>query len=214
MPQETEPAAPTVQPKRGRVSARALLLLGAVAIVLYGLDQLAKYLIVTRLHEGQLVPVLGQLLQLHYVTNSGAAFSLATGFTWILSIVAIGVVVFIVWFSRRIRSLGWATVFGLVLGGAAGNLTDRLFRPPGFGTGHVVDFLQVYGFPAIFNVADSGIVVAMAVFILLSLRGVGLDGSKTVYVRTKRSADDPDIVPEAKADRTATNTPPKPASKG
>jgi signal peptidase II len=184
------------------------VLLGVVALVLYGLDQLAKYLIVTHLHEGQLVPVLGQVLQLHYVTNSGAAFSLASGFTWILSIVAVGVVVFIVWFSRRIRSLGWATVFGLVLGGAAGNLTDRLFREPGFGTGHVVDFLQVYGFPAIFNIADSGIVVAMAIFILLSLRGVGLDGSKAVYVRTKRSADDPDIVPETK-----TTIAPKPASK-
>jgi len=104
LPQETEPAAPTGARERGRVSVRALLLLGAVALALYGLDQLAKYLVVTHLVEGQLVPVLGQLLQLHYVTNSGAAFSLASGFTWILSIVAVGVVVFIVWFSRRIRS--------------------------------------------------------------------------------------------------------------
>ncbi|MBW4031407.1 MAG: signal peptidase II [Acidobacteria bacterium] len=196
MPRETEPAAPTVQPERGRVSVRALLLLGAVALALYGLDQLAKFLIVTHLQVGQLVPVLGQVLQLHYVTNSGAAFSLASGFTWILSIVAVGVVIVIVWFSRRIRSFAWATVFGLLLGGAVGNLTDRLFREPGFGTGHVVDFVQVWGFPAIFNLADSGIVVAMGLFIILSLRGIGLDGSKAVYIRTKRSADDPDIVPE------------------
>ncbi len=195
MPQETEPAAPSSELARPRLSARALLLLGGVALLLYGLDQLAKYLVVTHLTEGALVPVLGQVLQLHYVTNSGAAFSLASGFTWILSIVAVGVVVFIVWFSRRIRSLAWATVFGLVLGGAIGNLTDRLFRPPGFGTGHVVDFIQVYGFPAIFNLADSGIVVAMALFLLLSLRGIGLDGTKTVYVRRARSADDPDVVP-------------------
>ncbi|MDP9028404.1 MAG: signal peptidase II [Actinomycetota bacterium] len=173
-------------------------MLGAVALVLYGVDQLAKYLVVTHLQEGQLVPVLGQLVQLHFVTNSGAAFSLASGFTWILSIVAVGVVVFIVWFSRRIRSIGWAVVFGLVLGGAAGNLTDRLFRQPGFGTGHVVDFVQIYGFPAIFNIADSGIVVAMALFLILSLRGIGLDGRKAVYTRVKRSADDPDVVPAAK----------------
>lgn len=166
--------------------------------MLYGADQLAKYLVVTHLEEGQLVPLLGQVLQLHYVTNSGAAFSLASGFTWILSIVAIGVVVVIVWFARRIRSLGWATVFGLVLGGAVGNLTDRLFREPGFGTGHVVDFIQLYGFPAIFNLADAGIVAAMALFIIMSIRGVGLDGTKAVYVRAKRSADDPDIVPETK----------------
>lgn len=177
------------------MSPRALLLLGAVALVLYGADQGVKHLIVTNLHEGELVPVLGQVLQLHYVTNSGAAFSLATGFTWILSIVAIGVVAFIVWYARRIRSLGWACVFGLVLGGAAGNLTDRLFREPGFGTGHVVDFIQVWGFPAIFNIADSGIVAAMGLFIILSLRGIGLDGRKAVYVRRKRSADDPDVVP-------------------
>lgn len=199
MPQATEPAAPTVQPERGRVSVRALLLLGAVALCLYALDQLAKYLVVTHLREGELVPLLGQFLQLHFVTNSGAAFSLASGFTWILSIVALGVVFFIVWFTRRIRSLAWATVFGLVLGGAVGNLTDRLFREPGFGTGHVVDFVQVFGFPAIFNIADSGIVLAMAIFLVLSVRGIGLDGRKTVYVHTRRSADDPDIVPEAAA---------------
>ena len=207
MPQATEPTAPNREQSRGRVSVRALLLLGAVALVLYGADQLAKYLIVSNLHEGELVPVLGQVLQLHYVTNSGAAFSLAAGFTWILSIVAVGVVAFIVWFARRIRSLGWACVFGLVLGGAAGNLTDRLFREPGFGMGHVVDFIQVWGFPAIFNIADSGIVAAMGLFIILSLRGIGLDGRKAVYVRRKRSADDPDIVPATPAARTPKTAP-------
>jgi signal peptidase II len=208
LPQETEPTAPNREQSRGRVSVRALLLLGAVALVLYGADQLAKYLIVTNLHEGELVPVLGQVLQFHYVTNSGAAFSLAAGFTWILSIVAVGVVAFIVWFARRIRSLGWACVFGLVLGGAAGNLTDRLFREPGFGTGHVVDFIQVWGFPAIFNIADSGIVAAMGLFIILSLRGIGLDGRRALYVRRKRSADDPDIV-QAKPDARTPKTAPK-----
>ncbi|MEO6924012.1 MAG: signal peptidase II [Bryocella sp.] len=184
-----------------------MLLLGAVALVLYGLDQSAKYLIVSNLHEGELVPVFGQVLQFHYVTNSGAAFSLAAGFTWILSIVAIGVVAFIVWFARRIRSFGWACVFGLVLGGAAGNLTDRLFREPGFGTGHVVDFIQVWGFPAIFNIADSGIVAAMGLFIILSLRGIGLDGRKAVYARRKRSAEDADVVPEKPATGAAKTAP-------
>lgn len=207
MPQEAEPTAPTGERSRGRVSVRALVLLGAVALALYGADQFAKHLIVTTLRDGQLVPVLGQVLQFHYVTNSGAAFSLATGFTWILSIVAVGVVVFIVWFARRIRSLGWACVFGLVLGGAAGNLTDRLFREPGFGTGHVVDFIQVWGFPAIFNIADSGIVVAMGLFIILSLRGIGLDGRQAVYVRRKRSADDADIVPAKPATGSSKSAP-------
>jgi signal peptidase II len=211
LPPETEPTAPKGERSRGRVSVRALLLLGAVALALYGADQVAKYLIVTQLRPGDLVPVLGQVLQLHYVTNSGAAFSLATGFTWILSIVAVGVVVVIVWFARRIRSLGWACVFGLVLGGAAGNLTDRLFREPGFGVGHVVDFIQVWGFPAIFNIADSGIVVAMGLFLILSIRGVGLDGRTAVYVRRARSADDADIVPEK---AVAKNPAKKPANTG
>ena len=185
MPREAETTATDPsQKKRGRISARALLLLGAVAVVVYGIDQGAKYLIIQNLDLGDTVDVLGEILQLHYVKNSGAAFSLASGFTWILSVVAAGVVVFIAIFAPRIRSLGWATMFGLVLGGALGNLTDRLFREPGFGTGHVVDFIQVYGFPAIFNGADIAIVASMGLFILLSLRGVGLDGTRTPMVKT------------------------------
>ncbi len=117
-------------------------------------------------------------LQLHFVTNSGAAFSLASGFTWILSIVALGVIGFIIWFARRIRSVAWAIIFGLVLGGALGNVTDRLFREPGFGVGHVVDFIQVWGFPAIFNIADIAVVTGMGLFLLLTMRGVGLDGTR------------------------------------
>ncbi|MEO8263660.1 MAG: signal peptidase II [Pseudolysinimonas sp.] len=184
MPRATEAPATDRAQKRGRVSVRAILLLAAVAVAVYGIDQGSKYLITHNLDLGDTVDVLGELLQLHYVTNSGAAFSLASGFTWILSIVAAGVVVFIVVFAPRIRSLGWATMFGLVLGGALGNVTDRLFREPGFGIGHVVDFLQVMGFPAIFNGADIAIVASMGLFILLSLRGVALDGTRTPMVRT------------------------------
>ncbi|MFW8745916.1 signal peptidase II, partial [Mesorhizobium japonicum] len=117
-----------------------MLLLAVLALGVLGVDQLAKALVVANLREGQVLPLLGPVLELHFVTNSGAAFSFANGFTWIFSIVAVGVIVAIVWFSRRIRSLAWATMFGLVLGGALGNLADRLFRPPGFGVGHVVDF--------------------------------------------------------------------------
>ncbi len=181
MPAATESEAPEIRRPRGRVSPRALLLLAVIALGVYGLDQLAKYLVVAHLTEGVTVPVLGVVLQFHFVTNSGAAFSFANGFTWIFSIIAVGVVIFIIWFARRIHSLGWAAMFGLVLGGAFGNLTDRLFRPPGFGVGHVVDFIQIWGFPAIFNVADVAITFSMALFIILSLRGVGLDGSTAVF---------------------------------
>ncbi|MEO5534784.1 MAG: signal peptidase II [Pseudolysinimonas sp.] len=160
------------------MSPRALVLLAGVAVVAFGLDQLSKYLVTTHIGLNESVPVLGEFLQLHYVTNSGAAFSLGTGFTWVYSIVAALVIVFIVWFSRRIRSLGWATMFGLVLGGAVGNVTDRLTRPPGFGVGHVVDFIQVYAFPAIFNVADIAVSSAMGLFLLLTLRNIRLDGTR------------------------------------
>jgi signal peptidase II len=150
-----------------------------VAVVVYTLDQLAKYLIVSNLREGEVVHVLGDVLQLHFVKNPGAAFSFGSGTTWVFAIIASAVAVFIVVFAHRIRSIGWAVLFGMLLGGNLGNLTDRLFREPGFGIGHVVDFIQVIGFPAIFNVADSAIVASMGLFIILTIRGVRLDGRRT-----------------------------------
>jgi signal peptidase II len=153
-----------------------LVLLISVALAIYGLDQASKHLVVENLPPGEAVPVIGELLQFRFVRNSGAAFSLGAGYTWIFSLVAAAVTVFIVLFASRIRSFGWATVFGLLLGGTVGNLTDRLLREPGFGSGHVIDFLQLYAFPAIFNVADMAVVSSMGLFILLTLRGVGLDG--------------------------------------
>ena len=115
------------------------------------------------------------MLQFRFVPNPGAAFSLAIGFTWIFSIVAAGVVVHpVVRPPHPVVRLG--VMFGLLLGGMLGNLTDRLFREPSFGLGHVIDFIQVWGFPAIFNVADIAIVSSMGLFILLTIRGVGLDG--------------------------------------
>jgi signal peptidase II len=196
LPAATEPTAPDRTPGRGRISVRALLLLAAVAVGVYGIDQGSKFLITQNLEIGDLVPVLGEVLQLHYVTNSGAAFSLASGFTWILSIVAVGVIGFIVAFAPRIRSLGWATMFGLVLGGALGNVTDRLFREPSFGSGHVIDFIQVWGFPAIFNGADIAVVSSMGLFVLLSLRGIGLDGTRTPLVKpTPKPASQPGSKP-------------------
>lgn len=149
-----------------------------MAVVIYALDQLAKYLIVSNLREGEVVHVLGDVLQLHFVKNPGAAFSLGSGTTWIFAIIATAVAIFIVAFAHRILSLGWAVLFGMLLGGNLGNLTDRLFREPGFGVGHVVDFIQVIGFPAIFNVADSAIVASMGLFIILTIRGVRLDGRR------------------------------------
>jgi signal peptidase II len=176
----TEPQAkvPASKVSGSAVSVRALVALALVAVVVYSLDQFTKFLIVSRLTEGEQVKAIGELLQFHFVKNSGAAFSIASGSTWIFSIAASAVTIFIIGFARRIRSVGWAVLFGMLLGGTTGNLTDRLFREPGFGVGHVVDFIQVQGFPAIFNIADSFIVASMGLFILLTIRGIGLDGRR------------------------------------
>jgi lipoprotein signal peptidase len=166
-------------------TATALLILVVGAVVVYGLDQLSKFLVVTNLSEGEVVPVLGTVLQWQFVRNPGAAFSLASGMTWIFTILAAGVITFIVWFARRIRSLAWALVFGLLLGGVLGNLTDRLLREPSFGLGHVIDFISTpWLIPAIYNVADMAIVSSMVLFMILTIRGVGLDGTR----ETKQAA--------------------------
>jgi signal peptidase II len=94
------------------------------------------------------------------------------------------VTVFIIVFAHRIRSIGWAVLFGMLLGGTLGNLTDRFFREPSFGLGHVVDFIHVWGFPAIFNIADIFIVVSMGLFIILTIRGVNIDGTRSVSEKT------------------------------
>jgi len=174
-----------------KVSYRALLVLALVAVGGYAFDQISKALVVSSMTEGETARVLGDVLQLHFIRNPGAAFSFATGLTWVFSLIAAGVVVFIVWFARRIRSLRWATVFGLLLGGVLGNLTDRLFREPSFGLGHVVDFISTpWMMPAIYNIADSCIVVSMVLFMLLTLRGIGLDGRRTTSADAAASAAD------------------------
>ncbi|KRC63157.1 hypothetical protein ASE14_00765 [Agromyces sp. Root81] len=155
------------------------MVVAGAALAAYGLDQSSKFLVVSNLTEGEIVPVLGSVLQWQFVRNPGAAFSLASGMTWIFTILAAGVITFIVWFARRIRSIAWAVVFGLLLGGVLGNLTDRLFREPSFGLGHVIDFISTpWLIPAIYNIADIAIVSSMVLFMILTIRGIGLDGSR------------------------------------
>lgn len=171
-------------------SATALLVLAGAALAAYGLDQLSKFLVVSNLTEGEVVPVLGSVLQWQFVRNPGAAFSLASGMTWIFTILAASVITFIIWFSRRIRSVAWALVFGLLLGGVLGNLTDRLLREPSFGLGHVIDFISTpWLLPAIYNVADMAIVSSMVLFMILTIRGVGLDGTRETRATKAGQAD-------------------------
>ena len=160
-----------------------LRLLALIGVLVLAADIVTKVVAVAQLEYREPVAILGGLVYLQIVRNSGAAFSLATGYTWVLTLVAAGVVVVIVRVARRLRSTGWAVALGLVLGGALGNLTDRLFRAPGPLQGHVVDMVSVFGpngrwFP-VFNLADSSIVCGGALLVLLALLGRELDGTHT-----------------------------------
>lgn len=169
----TDGAATTVPPQRRR---RLLTLLATVTLVVAAVDQATKYLAEARLEPGELVPLIGDLLGLQLIYNPGAAFSLATGMTWIFTLVSVVVLVVVVRVSRRLGSTTWAVALGLLLGGLLGNLYDRLFREPGFPEGHVVDFIS-YGGLFIGNVADIAIVGAAILIAFLALRGREVDGT-------------------------------------
>lgn len=164
---------------------RRIGLFAAVAFVALVLDVVSKVLVVAKLPMSPAekhVRLLGGAVYLDQTRNSGAAFSLGTGFTVILTVVAVAVVAVIVRTAGRMRSPGWAIALGLVLGGALGNLADRVFRAPGVMRGHVVDWISAFGpdgthWP-IFNLADSAIVCGAILAAILALLGIDLDGSR------------------------------------
>ena len=170
--------------------AAAGTLIAILAGVVLAADQLTKYFAIENLPPERVVPVLGDFLQFYLVRNPGAAFSLGEGVTWIFTIALAAVAVAIVWITAtRLRSRAWAIVLGLLLGGVLGNLTDRLFREPGFAVGHVVDFISTpWMMPAIYNVADSFIVTMMIAVAILVLVGIRFDGTREV----RGKADDAD----------------------
>ena len=142
-----------------------------------------KLVVVATIPQGENIRTLGGLLYLTHLRNVGAAFSFAQGATILFTVIAVAVAVVIVRTSRRLYSALWATALGLVLGGALGNLVDRVFRSPGFLRGGVVDFLSVFApngqvWP-VFNVADSAIVCGGILGALLAVRGIEFDGSRT-----------------------------------
>jgi signal peptidase II len=138
-------------------------------------DVVSKAIVVATIPAGHVVRILGHYLQLTNTRNSGAAFSVGTGATALFTAVAVVVVVVILRTAKRLRSVGWAICLGLLLGGALGNLVDRLLRSPGPLRGEVVDWIQLPHWP-VFNLADSAIVIGGCVAVLLSTRGVSLDG--------------------------------------
>ncbi|MDT5015334.1 MAG: signal peptidase [Mycobacterium sp.] len=155
-------------------SKRRLRLLLAVAAVVLVADIVTKVLAVRLLTPGQPVSIIGDTVTWTLVRNSGAAFSMATGYTWVLTLVATGVVFGIIWMGRRLVSPWWAVGLGMILGGAMGNLVDRFFRSPGPLQGHVVDFLSIGWWP-VFNVADPSVVGGAILLVALSLFGFDFD---------------------------------------
>ena len=166
---------------------KRLRLLLSIAGVVLALDIVTKVLAVRLLVPGQPVSIIGDTVTWTLVRNSGAAFSMATGYTWVLTLVATGVVIGIIWMGRRLLSPWWALGLGMILGGALGNLVDRFFRSPGPLRGHVVDFLSVGWWP-VFNVADPAVVGGAILLVVLSLFGFDFD---TAGRRQPDSASDP-----------------------
>ena len=161
-----------------------LRLLLAVAAVVLVLDIITKVFAVKLLIPGQPVPIIGDTVTWTLVRNSGAAFSMATGYTWMLTLIATGVVAGIFWMGRRLVSPWWAIGLGMILGGATGNLVDRFFRSPGPLQGHVVDFLSIGWWP-VFNVADPSVVGGAILLVTLSAMGYDFD-----TVGRRRAGDD------------------------
>ena len=172
---QAAPGAPlNVQDSRRRVG-----LLLAVAAFVLAADAVSKAIVVARMPDHPPIRLLGGLLTITLTRNGGAAFSIGTSMTIVFTAIAVGVIVYILRAARHLRSIGWAVTLGLLLGGATGNLVDRIFRAPGPFQGHVVDWIELPHWP-VFNLADSSIVCAGVLVVLLALRGIRLDGTRPV----------------------------------
>jgi signal peptidase II len=188
--------------------AAAGTIIAILAVLVLAADQLAKYLALENLPFQEPVEVLGDFLSFYLTRNPGAAFSLGEEVTWIFTIALAAVAGVIGWLAAtRVRSRLWAVTLGLLLGGVLGNLTDRLFRDPGFAVGHVVDFINtpwMWFFPgmspAIYNIADIFIVCDMIAIALLVLVGVHMDGSRD---RDRARDDDEETALGAEGDQFA-----------
>ncbi|PWU59747.1 signal peptidase II [Micromonospora globispora] len=192
----------TAESGGGTPRRRAVGVLLGVALVALLADLLTKQLALSTLSGRGPVSLLGGTIYFTLTRNSGAAWSIGSGHTWVFPLITIGVIGWIAWMALRLRSLPWAISLGLVLGGALGNLTDRIFRAPGHFVGHVVDMVSLfdpYGqvWP-VFNLADSALVCGVTLAVLLELTGRQRDG--------RRAADaEPDGTAEV-ADEAATGS--------
>ena len=149
----------------------------AIAVFIVVIDQASKWWAEAELGDGTTIPVIGDLIRFVLVYNPGAAFSIGTEYTWIFAILAGVGVIAVTWFAWRVGSVGWTIALGLILGGAVTHLGDRLFRDPGFGRGHVVDFIG-YGDWFIGNVADIAIFAGAVMILVLTFMGIAPKGGR------------------------------------
>jgi len=178
-----EPAARA--PAERPAARRRVALVLAIAVTVLATDIITKSIVVATLSGRRPIHLIGSFLQLTETRNPGAAFSIGgPSTTAFFTAIAVGVIVFILRTSRQIRSLGWAVTLGLLLGGATGNLTDRLLRAPGPFRGYVVDWIQVPHWP-VFNIADSSIVCGGVLAVILAMRNVRIDGTRPPAGRRK-----------------------------
>jgi signal peptidase II len=134
----------------------------------YVLDRVAKILVETHLQGREPVELIPGVVQLRFTTNPGGAFGLFGEWSWLFVLVSVAVIIVIVLASRNLPSTGAAVGLGLILGGAVGNVTDRLIRGSGL-SWEVVDFIDLHVWP-VFNLADAAIVVGATVLLIVGVR--------------------------------------------
>lgn len=158
----------------GPVLVIVLVLGGAIALI----DQLSKNWAEANLPLLDPQPFLGEFLQFTLLYNSGAAWGMGSGITPVVTVLQIGIAIGVVVFAvRAVRSPWYALALAMILGGALGNIHDRLLRPPGPFRGEVVDFLELPNWP-VFNIADMGVVGGAILVVLLGVIGVSPDPAR------------------------------------
>ena len=172
--------------RKNRPTRKQVLLVGLIAVLGYTLDQLTKFWVLNNMSEGETIPVLPPLLNWHFVRNPGAAFSIGTEFTWVFTIIMVIVAGYVIFKLRTTTRTIWLIAMGALLGGVFGNLTDRLIQEPGFGVGHVIDFIAFPNF-AVFNIADSLIVCSMIGIGLLLVTGTPMNEEEAAKLREEKA---------------------------
>jgi signal peptidase II len=181
-----------------------------VAAFVLAADVISKSIVVARMADHLPIRLLGGLLTITLTRNGGAAFSIGTSMTIVFTAIAVGVIVYILRTARNLRSIGWAITLGLLLGGATGNLLDRIFRAPGPFQGHVVDWIELPHWP-VFNLADSSIVCAGVLVVLLALCGIRLDGTRSVQEASSPQPATSDLDPSSLAPSPLASSPRDPS---